>query len=128
MCIRDSNNTGAPLACGGTVSVTFTVTSTCEPPVTCLATFAVTNATPVALICPANQTEPACQTQAAIDASFASWIASATFAGGCNAAISNKSGVGANVLGGCATVIFSRGAIIKPAVTAWHTGEDHGGW
>lgn len=66
-----NNNAGAPLACGGTTTVTFTVTSSCEPPKTCTATFGVTTAPPVVLTCPTNQTEAACQTQAAINAKFA---------------------------------------------------------
>ncbi|MBK8449459.1 MAG: hypothetical protein IPL42_05295 [Saprospiraceae bacterium] len=103
-----SNNAGAaPSACGGTVTVTFTVTSTCAVNQTCSATFGVTTATPVTLTCAVNQTELACQTQGAIDAKFATWLATATFTGGCNAMISNNAGAAPNACGGTVTVTFT---------------------
>src|SRR4030095_7100537 len=39
-----NNNSGAPDKCGGARTVTFTVTSSCEAPKTCAATFTVTTA------------------------------------------------------------------------------------
>ncbi|MBK6824627.1 MAG: hypothetical protein IPG87_17210 [Saprospiraceae bacterium] len=77
--VLSNNNTGAPAACGGSRTVTFTVTSSCEANKTCMATFTVTAATPVVLNCAANVTEAACQTQAQIDAKFATWLATANF-------------------------------------------------
>ena len=88
--IRTNNNTGAPPACGGTASVTFTVTSDCEAPKTCTASFAVTSAPAVVLTCPNNVTEAACQTQSQIDSKFTSWLATVSFSGGCNASIANN--------------------------------------
>lgn len=71
-----NNNNGAPLACvGGTKTVTFTVTSSCEANKTCSATFTVPAASPVVLTCATNTTEASCQTQAAIDAKFTTWLA-----------------------------------------------------
>ncbi|MBK9107815.1 MAG: T9SS type A sorting domain-containing protein [Saprospiraceae bacterium] len=102
-----NNSMGAPPACGGSVTVTWTVTSTCESPVTCAATFTVTNAPAVVISCPANQTEPPCQTQGAIDAAFAAWLASGTFSGGCNGAISNNAGMAPPACGGSTTVIWT---------------------
>ncbi|MBK8449456.1 MAG: hypothetical protein IPL42_05280 [Saprospiraceae bacterium] len=113
-----SNNAGsAPAACGGTVTVTFTVTSTCEPNKTCSATFAVTTAPIVVLNCPANQTEVACQTQAAIDTKFATWLSSATFSGGCNAAISNNNTGAPLACGGTVTVTFTVTSTCEPNKT-----------
>ncbi|MFZ1423323.1 MAG: hypothetical protein WAS55_05835, partial [Saprospiraceae bacterium] len=112
-----NNNAGAPLACGGTASVTFTVTSSCEVPKTCLATFTVTTATPVALICPTNQTEATCQTQTAIDTKFATWLSSAVFAGGCNAAISNNNTGAPLACGGTVTVTFTVTSSCEPNKT-----------
>ncbi|MBK8955440.1 MAG: hypothetical protein IPM34_07790 [Saprospiraceae bacterium] len=58
--------------------MTWTVTSSCEGPVTCSASFTVTAAPPVVLNCPANNTQAACQTQAAIDAAYHTWLNSTT--------------------------------------------------
>ncbi|MEP7197661.1 MAG: hypothetical protein ABI851_14170, partial [Saprospiraceae bacterium] len=70
--LSNSGNT-SPNACGGVENVTFSVTSDCQTPVTCVATFKVTNAPTIALTCPTFVIENACQTQAAIDAKFAAW-------------------------------------------------------
>ncbi|MBK8955441.1 MAG: hypothetical protein IPM34_07795 [Saprospiraceae bacterium] len=113
-----SNDGGsAPPACGGSKTVTWTVTSTCESPVTCSAVFTVTNAPAVALTCPANQTEPACQTQAAIDAAFNTWLNSATFSGGCNATLSNSGGAAPNACGGSTTVTWTVTSSCESPVT-----------
>jgi hypothetical protein len=69
--VLTNNNTGAPSACGGSTTVTFTYTSTCAPlTTTCNATFTVAAAPTVVLTCPTNTTAAACQTQAAVDAAF----------------------------------------------------------
>jgi hypothetical protein len=46
----------APSICGGTVTVTWTAISSCEPNVTASATFTVPAAPPVVLTCPPSQT------------------------------------------------------------------------
>src|SRR5206468_10834905 len=54
---RSNNNTGAPNACGGSTTVTFTYTSSCAPTITtCAATFAVDAAATVTLTCPTSTT------------------------------------------------------------------------
>ena len=55
--VLTNNSTGAPAACGGTSTVTFTVTSDCQAPVTCTRTFTVSAAPAVNLNCPADATE-----------------------------------------------------------------------
>ncbi|MGB5024661.1 MAG: HYR domain-containing protein [Saprospiraceae bacterium] len=102
-----NNNTGAPNACGGSTTVTFTVTSSCEAPKTCTATFAVTAAPAVVLNCASNVTEIACQSQATIDAKFATWLATATSSGGCNRSLSNNNTGAPNACGGSTTVTFT---------------------
>ncbi|MCC6815948.1 MAG: T9SS type A sorting domain-containing protein, partial [Saprospiraceae bacterium] len=97
----------APDKCGGATTVTFTVTSDCENPVTCNSTFTVTNAPAVVITCPANQTEPACQTQVAIDNAFNTWKNSASFSGGCGGVLTNNSGPAPNHCGGSANVTFT---------------------
>ncbi|MBK7809672.1 MAG: hypothetical protein IPI50_00290 [Saprospiraceae bacterium] len=111
-----NNNTGAPNACGGTTTVTFTVNSDCEAPVTCTATFTV-EGSPVMLTCPTNQTEVACQTQAAIDANFNTWLNSVVFSGGCNAILSNNNTGAPNACGGTTTVIFTVNSDCEAPVT-----------
>ena len=82
---------GAPPACGGSRTVTFTYTSTCLPlTTTCQATFTVPAAPTVSLTCPVNTTTTACQTQAAVDAAFATWLATASGTGGCNGVLDEQ--------------------------------------
>ncbi|HNK51771.1 MAG TPA: hypothetical protein PKX75_22440, partial [Nitrospira sp.] len=97
----------APDHCGGTTTVTFTVTSDCEAPKTCNATFTVTPAPPVVITCPANVTEAACQTQSAIDGKFATWKTTASFTGGCNGVLTNSGGTAPDHCGGTTTVTFT---------------------
>ncbi|MBK9107816.1 MAG: hypothetical protein IPM92_05390 [Saprospiraceae bacterium] len=113
-----SNNGGsAPLACGGSKTVTWTVTSSCEPNITCSAVFTVTDAPDVVLNCASNNTQAACQTQAAIDAAFASWLATSTFTGGCNAAITNSGGTAPPACGGSTTVTWTVTSSCEPNVS-----------
>lgn len=105
--VLTNNSTGAPLACGGTTSVTFTVDSDCQPDLTCTRTFTVTAAPPVVLNCAVNVTESACQTQAAINTKYAAWLATVTTTGGCNAVLTNNSPGAPNANGGTATVTFT---------------------
>ena len=102
-----NNNNGAPMACGGSKTVTFTVTSTCEPNKTCMATFTVTAAPAVVLTCPVNATEAACQTQAEIDTKFTTWLGTAMFTGGCNGVLTNDNTGAPMACGGTKTVIFT---------------------
>ena len=85
-----NNNTGAPPACGGSTTVTWTATSTCGASTSCSATFTVSSAPAVELTCATDQTENANQTQAAIDAAFNTWLASATVSGGCGTVLTNN--------------------------------------
>jgi hypothetical protein len=75
----------APPACGGSVTATYRVTSTCAADAVCTKTFTVANAPTVVLNCPADVAETACQTQTAIDAAFADWLSAFGFSGGCGA-------------------------------------------
>lgn len=104
----NNNNTGAPPACGGSTTVTFTYSSFCAPLTTsCQATFTVPAAPSVSLICPANTTTTACQTQAAVNAAYAAWLATATATGGCNGQLSNNSTGAPSACGGAKTVTFT---------------------
>ncbi|MBK7302590.1 MAG: hypothetical protein IPI90_04915 [Saprospiraceae bacterium] len=119
--VLTNDNTGAPMACGGVKMVTFTVTSDCEPNKTCTATFTVTDAPVVVLNCPTNQTEAACQTQAAIDAKFTTWLGTANFSGGCNAMMSNNSTMAPDHCGGVASVTFTVTSDCEPNKTCTAT-------
>ncbi len=55
--VFSNNNTGAPSACGGSTTVTFTyTTASCSPAVSCNATFTVANPPAVTITCPAPLT------------------------------------------------------------------------
>lgn len=105
--VLTNNNTGAPSACGGSKSVTFTVTSDCETTKTCVATFTVTNATAVVLTCATTVTEAACQTQATINTKFTNWLVTTTASGGCNRVLSNNNTGAPSACGGSTTVTFT---------------------
>ncbi|UPT69692.1 MAG: T9SS type A sorting domain-containing protein [Flavobacterium sp. JAD_PAG50586_2] len=75
----------APAYCGGTVTVTYTVTDKCYETSTQTATFTITPAPAVVVNGPANTTAPAGSyaDQAAADAAFAAWLAQFSVSGGC---------------------------------------------
>ena len=103
-----NNSTGAPLACGGAKTVTFTYTNSCsQTPSTCQATFTVPNLPGVVLTCPTNKSIAAGQTQAAVDAAYASWLGTASASGGCGGALTNNSTGAPTACGISKTVTFS---------------------
>ncbi|MCC6724603.1 MAG: T9SS type A sorting domain-containing protein, partial [Saprospiraceae bacterium] len=103
-----NNNIGAPPACGGSTTVTFTYNSNCSPFTTvCSATFTVETAPTAVLNCPANFTATACQTQSAVNAQFQAWLASATASGGCNGVLTNNNIGAPSICGGSTTVNFT---------------------
>lgn len=112
-----NNSTGAPPACGGSKTVTFTYTSSCAQPATCQATFTVPVSPTVTLTCPANKTTTACQTQAAVNAAYATWLATATASGGCNGALTNNSTGAPPACGGSKTVTFTYTSTCAPLST-----------
>jgi len=112
-----NNNDGPPFACGGSKTVNFTVSSTCEPPVSCSAVFSVTAAPAVALNCPGNMTVTACQTQTTINASYNAWLTSVSFSGGCKSSISNNAGSAPSACGGSTTVMWTVSSACEASVT-----------
>jgi len=114
-----NNNTGAPLACGGSTTVTFTATSTCQQSSqTANATFVVKAAPPLVLNAPANDTVASCQTQAAVNAEFTAWLASASTSGGCGTSLSNNNTGAPSSCGGSTTVTFTANSNCQSAQTA----------
>jgi hypothetical protein len=109
-----NNNTGAPNACGGTATVTFTATSSCDSTVICSATFKIVTASPTVFLCPNNKTEPLGQTQTEIDAKFASWLASAILLGGCNTVLNNNNTGAPPNTGGYTLVQFTAASSCEP--------------
>ncbi|MBK7233691.1 MAG: hypothetical protein IPH93_15875 [Saprospiraceae bacterium] len=113
-----TNDAGSPPdACGGTTTVTFTVSSDCEPDVTCTANFIVEDPDPVMLSCPSDRTEVACQDQATIDQEFNDWLGEAMFTGGCNAMITNSGGMPPDACGGTTNVTWTVSSDCEPDVT-----------
>src|ERR1019366_6150094 len=102
--VFSNNNTGAPLACGGSTTVTFILRSDCDLPHTARATFTVTAAPQVSLTGPSDATVASCQTQAAVNAEFAAWLATATTSGGCNPIFTNNNTGSPLACGGSTTV------------------------
>ena len=98
----------APDACGGSTTVTYRVTSDCEPDVTCSKTFTVTPAPDLTISCPADVTESSCQSQAAIDLAFSTWKSGFIFGGGCNATATDLSMTAAPAAcGGAVTITYT---------------------
>ncbi len=116
--VLTNNNLGAPPAGGGSTTVTFTYTSSCAPTTTtCQATFTVTSASPVMLTCPTTTTAAACQTQAAVNTAFATWLATASASGGCNGVLTNNNIGAPNACGGSTTVTFTYTSSVAPTTT-----------
>ena len=108
--VLTNNATGAGTLCtGGAITVTFTATDLCEAP-TATATFTVTPATPVVITTPVATTVNACDyaDQAALDAAFQAWLATASVTGGCAPVLTNNAtGAGTLCTGGAITVTFT---------------------
>lgn len=116
--VLTNNNTGAPSACGGSTTVTFTYTSTCAPlTTTCQATFTVAAPPTVTLNCPLNSTITACSTQVAVNAAFAAWLNTATASGGCNGVLTNNNTGAPSACGGSTTVTFTYTSSCSPTTT-----------
>ncbi|MFN8281368.1 MAG: T9SS type A sorting domain-containing protein [Saprospiraceae bacterium] len=97
----------APNHCGGRSFTTFTVTSDCEPQVSCSTSFVVEQAPSIVFTCPGNQTEDACQPQTVIDRKFEEWKKSAQFTGGCNGVMTNSGRNAPDACGGIVNVTFT---------------------
>src|SRR5438034_467807 len=108
----------SPLACGGTATVTWTATSSCAANVTASATFTVPNATTVSLTAPSNTTTTSCQTQAAVNTAYNTWLTGVTNSGGCNVSVTNNSTGAPLACGGTATVTWTATSSCAANVTA----------
>ena len=98
----------APSACGGEVSVTYTVTDKCYETTTRTRTFTVTPAPAVVFNCGTNVNIPACSTQAQVNASWTAFLASTTASGGCNAGtLTNNGGSAPSACGGSIEVTWT---------------------
>ncbi|WP_276505061.1 hypothetical protein, partial [Terrimonas pollutisoli] len=105
--------------CGSyTLTVTITDANGCTS--TCSQTFDIT-APPVVLTAPADFIAPSCQTQAQIDAAYATWLAGVTSSGGCTLNVTNNSTGAPLACGGTATVIWTATSPCEPDVTAQAT-------
>lgn len=76
------------------------------------------SASTVVLTCPVNTTVAAGQTQAAVNAQFAAWLATASASGGCNGVLTNNNtGAPDATNGGTATVVFTYTSTCAPLTT-----------
>ncbi|MGE0019769.1 MAG: HYR domain-containing protein [Draconibacterium sp.] len=98
---------GVPSSCGGSVTVLYSVWDDCSNLVTDSATFTL-NPELISVNAPLNEVQAACQTQAAIDSSFAEWKSRFGFSGGCGTIGTDLSLIDApNACGGTIVVNFS---------------------
>ncbi len=111
------DNSGAPDACGGATTVTWTATSTCGTPVMASATFTVTDASAVVLTPPADMTVGECMTQVDVDAAFSTWLGGVSSSGGCSVMISDNSAGAPDACGGDVTVVFTASSDCEADVT-----------
>lgn len=100
-----NNSTGAPVACGGTATVTFTVVDACGNSSDSSSSFTVRRSPPVVFNCISDTTVSSCQNQAAVIAAFNSWLGSASVSGGCSPSLTNSGGT-PSACGGITTVNF----------------------
>ncbi len=119
--VLNNDATVAPSACGGSVDVTWTELSNCEPDESFTRTFTVTAAPAVLLNCPTNAVVSACQNQTTIDAAFASWVAGATNSGGCNAVLNNNATTAPPACGGNVDVTWTVESDCEPDVVCTRT-------
>src|SRR4029077_17175810 len=75
----------APSLCGGVATVSWTATSSCEPPVVKTRTFTVLTAPPIVIHCAPSKFLGPCSSTSAIQAAYTAWATGCTFTGGCGA-------------------------------------------
>src|SRR6185503_4385332 len=105
--VASNGNATAPNKCGGSTVVTYTVTDSCNFAQTCTATFTVTAYTPPTVTCATNSTVAKCQSQASVNAAFASWLTGFSVSGGCNPQASNGNPTAPNKCGGSTVVTYT---------------------
>ena len=101
----------APNYCGGTATVTYTVTDRCYQTSSVTATFTITPAPAVVVVSAESASSNACTyaDQAAADAAFAAWLRGFSVSGGCDPRGSFGEGVPSApaYCGGAATVTYT---------------------
>lgn len=113
-----TNSSGfAPNFCGGSTTVTFTVSSTCETPKSCSSSFNVIPADPLSFIAPINQNEPSCLSQTEIDTLYARWLNSYRIQGGCNPILRHDSFPAPSHCGGSVSIDFKVFSDCEPVQT-----------
>ncbi|MBK8109069.1 MAG: hypothetical protein IPK46_01355 [Saprospiraceae bacterium] len=75
------------------------------------------NELPVVLTCPINTTTAACQSPAAINAAFTSWLSTASGSGGCNGVLTNNNTGAPAACGGSTMVTFTYTSTCSPITT-----------
>jgi len=98
--------TVASNGCNRSQIFTFTATA-CGFTSTCTRTFTWSVDPTATLTCPTSTTVGAGQTQTAVDATFATWLAGASFSGGCGGVLTNDNTGAPSACGGSTTVTFT---------------------
>ncbi|MEO7173821.1 SdrD B-like domain-containing protein [Flavobacterium sp.] len=101
----------SPSACGGSVNVTWTYTTTscggAPSTQTCTRTFTVTPSAPVTITPGNDVTLAACSTQAQLDAAWNAFLISTTATGGCTGALTTSAATAPSLCGGYVDVTWT---------------------
>ncbi len=103
------NEVDLPSICkGGTVTLTYSVSSDCEERRSCSQTFTVTKNPDITFVCNEDTTLAACTSQAAINDLFDKWLRGFSVSGGCEGTRGSFVGspVAPNLCGGTVTVTY----------------------
>ncbi|PNQ72373.1 hypothetical protein C1T31_12570, partial [Hanstruepera neustonica] len=101
------DNPGAPNACGGETTVTWTATSDCAEPIMGSATFTVDPAPEIVANVPQDSGVGSCLSQDEVNAAFDAWVATGTITGGCGLDIQIDNPGAPNACGGETTVTWT---------------------
>jgi hypothetical protein len=86
-----NNASDPPKSCGGSVTITFTVTSNCADPVAKTSTFTIPKPTAVDITAPANKTVSACNySMSEIQIMYETWLDSYKVTGGCSPKVTDN--------------------------------------
>ncbi len=121
--VLTNNNTGAPSACGGSTSVTFTYTNGCGPGNICTVSFTVAApSTPNLSVIVGTTQLNSCQSQSALNSAYNNWLNNNVVAsGGCNGVLTNNSTGPPSVCGGSTTVTWTYTTSCAQPITAQAT-------
>jgi hypothetical protein len=97
----------APAYCGGTTTVTYSVTDKCYQGTPITRTFTINAAPAVVFNCGSDVTVQACSTQSQVTAAWNAFLNSTTASGGCNGSLTRTSATAPSICGGSASITWT---------------------